>query len=114
MRESELVALRLGVAVLDGRTVTRKGLLGRPSSFIEVSIRNERDEDDLVACIVPSPEHPGLTEQEVRAYAEANLPKFMRPRQIRIVDGLPRTPTNKVEKYKLRQRVLAELATAKD
>ena len=32
----------LHVAVLDGRTVTRKGLLGRPSSFIEVSIRNER------------------------------------------------------------------------
>jgi crotonobetaine/carnitine-CoA ligase len=206
---------RLGVAVLDGRTVTRKGLLGRPSSFIEVSIRNERDEecdpgevgqlafrsrlpsllftsylgkpdatatalrntwfhtgdaavlgddgllyfvdrlgdrlrvrgenvssfqvedlllgheaiqlcavfgipgaegdeDDLVACIVPSPEHPGLTEPEVRAYAEANLPKFMRPRLIRIVDELPRTPTNKVEKYKLRQRVLAELASAKD
>jgi crotonobetaine/carnitine-CoA ligase len=74
----------------------------------------EGDEDDLVACIVPSPEHPGLTEPEVRAYAEANLPKFMRPRLIRVVDELPRTPTNKVEKYKLRQRVLAELASAKD
>lgn len=37
------------------------------------------------------------------------MPKYMRPRHIRVVDDIPRTPTNKVEKYRLRQRILAEL-----
>ena len=40
------------------------------------------------------------------------MPKFMRPAHVRIVADLPRTPTNKVEKYKLRQQILAELAAA--
>ena len=35
-----------------------------------------------------------------------------RAAHVRIVADLPRTPTNKVEKYKLRQQILAELAAA--
>ena len=44
------------------------------------------------------------------------MPRYMRPRYIRFIDALPITPTAKVEKYKLRERILNELkegATAK-
>lgn len=37
------------------------------------------------------------------------MPKYMRPKHIRVVDEIPRTPTNKIEKYKLRQQILGEL-----
>jgi crotonobetaine/carnitine-CoA ligase len=69
----------------------------------------EGDEDDVVAYVVPS-EGSGLSEEAVRAFAAETMPKHMRPRHVRIVDDIPRTLTNKVEKYKLRQRITAELA----
>jgi crotonobetaine/carnitine-CoA ligase len=50
-----------------------------------------------------------VTSEEIADWAERELPKFMRPRHVRIVDDLPRTPTNKVEKYKLRAQILSEL-----
>jgi crotonobetaine/carnitine-CoA ligase len=36
----------------------------------------------------------------------------MRPRHVRVIADLPRTPTNKVEKYKLRAQIMAELGQA--
>ncbi|MGL4287979.1 MAG: AMP-binding enzyme, partial [Phreatobacter sp.] len=50
-----------------------------------------------------------VSEQDIHAYAAATMPKHMRPRHVRIIDDLPRTPTNKVEKYKLRNSIVAEL-----
>jgi crotonobetaine/carnitine-CoA ligase len=71
----------------------------------------EGDEDDIVAYVVPT-EAAALTIDEVTAFAVETMPKYMRPRHVRIVDDIPRTPTNKVEKYRLRQRILAELREA--
>ncbi|MDL4774296.1 MULTISPECIES: AMP-binding protein [Thermomonosporaceae] len=68
----------------------------------------EGDEDDVVAYVVPD-EDGGLTEDGVHAFAAATMPKYMRPRHVRIVADIPRTPTNKIEKYKLRARILGEL-----
>ncbi len=68
----------------------------------------EGNEDDIVAYVVPT-EGAALTSDEVDAFARETMPKYMRPRHVRVVDDLPRTPTNKVEKYRLRQRILAEL-----
>ncbi len=68
----------------------------------------EGDEDDIVAFIVPKP-NTALTEAAVAAWAAQHLPKFMQPQHIRLVGELPRTLTNKVEKYKLRAQVLREL-----
>ena len=70
---------------------------------------SEGDEDDIVAFVVATP-GATLDEEAVHAYALATLPKFMRPRHVRLIADLPRTPTNKVEKYRLRQQILAELA----
>ncbi len=37
------------------------------------------------------------------------MPKFMLPRHIRFVPDFPRTPTNKIEKYRLKQQIMGEL-----
>jgi len=67
------------------------------------------DEDDVVAYVVPS-EGSKVTEEAVHAFAAETLPKHMRPRHVRVVDDIPRTLTNKIEKYKLKQMITAELA----
>ncbi|WP_182357244.1 AMP-binding protein [Tomitella gaofuii] len=68
----------------------------------------EGDEDDIVVYATPA-EGSSVTAEELQEYATRNMPKYMRPRHIRIVDEIPRTPTNKIEKYKLRGRILGEL-----
>lgn len=69
----------------------------------------EGDEDDVVAYVVAS-EGSALSEEAVHAFAAETMPKHMRPRHVRIVDDIPRTLTNKIEKYKLRQMFTAETA----
>ncbi len=65
-------------------------------------------EDDIVAFVQPvAGETP--TEDEIRHHAAAVMPKYMIPRHIRFVEALPVTPTNKVEKYKLKQQMVREL-----
>ncbi|WP_228389561.1 class I adenylate-forming enzyme family protein [Cumulibacter manganitolerans] len=59
------------------------------------------DEDEIVAFIQADPDTRPTTDS-LREYAGANLPKFMRPWAYRFVDELPKTPTNKIEKHKLR------------
>lgn len=63
------------------------------------------DEDEIVAFIQADPAHRP-EEASLREYAEKNLPKFMRPWQYRFVEDLPKTPTNKIEKHKLRKSAL--------
>ena len=41
---------------------------------------------------------------ELARFINANAPYFCVPRYIEFVSGLPYTPTNKVQKYKLRER----------
>ncbi|RJP65549.1 MAG: acyl-CoA synthetase [Candidatus Abyssobacteria bacterium SURF_17] len=68
----------------------------------------EGEEDDIVVFIVVQPGEE-LSEEELRVWIKAEMPKFMRPKHIRFVDLLPQTPTFKVEKYKLREKILREL-----
>lgn len=67
----------------------------------------EGDEDDIVVYVVPKEE--GLNEAMLKEWAKKEMPKFMWPKYIRLVPDLPRTPTNKVEKYKLKTQILNEL-----
>ena len=68
----------------------------------------EGDEDDVVVFVVAR-EGQSLSEKMIRDWAEQNMPKFMRPRHIRVTPDLPRTLTQKVEKFKLRTLILSEL-----
>ena len=69
------------------------------------------DEDDIVA-FVELREGQAASLDELRDHAARVMPRYMQPRHWRIVAALPVTPTNKVEKYKLKQRILAELGLA--
>jgi len=55
-----------------------------------------------IAIIDPKPGET-LTEAEIEAFCEENMPRYKRPRHI-IFDKVPRNPTGKIEKPKLRQR----------
>ena len=59
-------------------------------------------EDDIHAYVVL---RPGVqtTEEELQAWCEARLARFKMPQSFRFRDALPKTPTQRVEKYKLRE-----------
>lgn len=67
----------------------------------------EGEEDDIVAYIVAKTTK--LTEKELRAWLENTAPKFMIPKYIRFISELPRTQTNKIEKFKLKEKFIKEI-----
>lgn len=67
------------------------------------------DEDDI-AVFVELKEGEQLDEATLRQHTQAKMPKYMQPAYIRFVDALPVTPTNKIEKYKLKQAILREIS----
>ncbi len=67
-----------------------------------IGIPNERLGEISLAIIDIKPGET-LTEDEVIAFCEQNLAKYNRPRRI-IFDKVPRNPTGKIEKPRLRQK----------
>lgn len=67
-----------------------------------IGIPDERLGEIALAVIAPKPGET-LTEEEVNRFCEQNLPKYKRPRRI-VFDKVPRNPTGKIEKPKLRQK----------
>jgi long-chain acyl-CoA synthetase len=79
-------------------------LIGMPKAK-DVAIIGIPDEryGEVVAAVVQPKEGVKLTEEEMRAYYEPQLPKYAWPRIILFGD-VPRNPTGKIEKPKLRER----------
>ena len=50
-----------------------------------------------------------LTEDEVRTYVKAGLAHFKVPRYVRFVESFPQTVTGKIQKFKIRELMIAEL-----
>ncbi len=50
-----------------------------------------------------------LTEDEVRTYVKAGLAHFKVPRYVRFVETFPQTVTGKIQKFKIRELMIAEL-----
>jgi acyl-CoA synthetase (AMP-forming)/AMP-acid ligase II len=67
-----------------------------------IGIPDERLGEIAAAVIDPKPGMT-LTEEEVNQFCEENLPRYRRPRRI-IFDKVPRNPTGKIEKPKLRAK----------
>ncbi|AFM24841.1 AMP-binding protein [Desulfomonile tiedjei] len=68
----------------------------------------EGAEDDIVVFVVVQPGEE-LDEGQLRQWIEGKMPKFMQPQHIRFVSDLPRTPTNKLKKYELKEIILKQL-----
>jgi len=58
---------------------------------------------EIAAAIIEAEPGQTLTEDEITDFAEQNLPRYKRPKRI-IFDTVPRNPTGKIEKPKLRKK----------
>ncbi len=58
---------------------------------------------EVAVAVIDCLEGETLTEEDIRAYCEKNLPRYKRPFRI-IFDKIPRSPTGKIEKPKLREK----------
>ena len=67
-----------------------------------VAVPSEHGEDDVLVVVEPA---PGTTVDPARLleFLRDRLPGFMVPRYVRVVPHLPRTPSQKVMKYRLRE-----------
>ncbi|GGC87358.1 AMP-binding protein [Chelatococcus reniformis] len=66
-----------------------------------VAVANEYSEDEVLA-VVSLADGQTLDPAELIAFLIPRMAHFMVPRYIRVMEALPRTPTQKVEKYLLR------------
>lgn len=71
------------------------------------------DEDDIAVFLEPA-DGAQINEADLHSHAETEMPRYMRPRHIRLIDAMPVTPTSKIEKYKLRAHLIAELDQMKE
>jgi len=68
-----------------------------------LGVRTEGGEDAMVLYVVLKPGEK-LMPEELMAWCEDRLPRFAVPRYIEFLDQLPKTPTERVEKYKLKEQ----------
>jgi acyl-CoA synthetase (AMP-forming)/AMP-acid ligase II len=70
----------------------------------DVAVIGSPDErlGEIVTAVI-DPSDQGLTEEEIRAYCDENLPRYKRPRRI-IFDKVPRSLTGKILKPELRRK----------
>ncbi len=68
-----------------------------------IATPHERLYQQVTAIVVPS--KPGVAAEDIAAYCEAqpNLRGLQRPRRIELVDTIPRTATNKIDRPLLRR-----------
>ena len=65
-------------------------------------VPSEMTEEEVMACVVVRPGSV-LTADALAAHAASAMARFMVPRYIRFMEQLPKTPTDKVEKFRLIQ-----------
>lgn len=80
------------------------------SQVFAIGVRDDRWGEIGCVCIVPTPGYR-LTEDMVIAYCKENLARFKVPRQVLFLDSeeLPKTPTGKIQKFRLVERATADL-----
>lgn len=91
-------SLQVEAQVMQHPAVAAVACFGIPSEFIE-------SEAELKIDVVLKPGMQ-VTAEELARFVNDHAPYFFVPRYIEFVDELPYTPTNKVQKYKLREKGL--------
>jgi crotonobetaine/carnitine-CoA ligase len=72
-----------------------------------VAVPSELTEQEVLACVVFRPAQH-LAMEELHARIAALLPKFMVPRYLTVIDAVPKTPTGKPQKFRLKDEVRRE------
>lgn len=80
-----------------------RAILGHPEirEAAVVPVPGAGSEDDVLAVVALKPDG-ALEPARLIAFLRDELPYFMIPRYVRMLDELPKTPTQKVEKHELR------------
>ena len=91
-------SLQVEHAVMQHPAVQAVACFGIPSEFIE-------SEAELKIDVILKP-GMALTAEELARFVNDNAPYFFVPRYIEFVEDLPYPPTNKVQKFKLREKGL--------
>jgi benzoate-CoA ligase len=81
-------------AIRSAEGVTDSGVVGVPDAA---------GLTELVACIVASGQDPSAAIACVEARCVERLPRYKRPKRVLVVDSLPRTPTGKLQRFRLRE-----------
>jgi len=68
-----------------------------------VAVKSELGEDEVMVCL-SFREGKQVAPPELIAYCEEHMAYFMIPRYLRIMQELPKTPTQRVKKYELRDQ----------
>ncbi len=79
-------------------------VLAGAASVTEVAVVGRPDPEwgqQVVALVVPTPADPPPTLEELRDLVKGHLPAYAAPRQLELVDALPRTLLGKVERHRL-------------
>ncbi|WP_331327253.1 AMP-binding protein [Methylobacterium fujisawaense] len=63
--------------------------------------------EDEILCVVAPKRGQSIDPEELLRFLEPRLAHFMMPRYVRVIPELPKTPTQKIEKYVLRREGLA-------
>jgi len=66
-------------------------------------VPSEWGEEDVMVVVVPRP-GASISPDDVPAFLEPRVPRYMVPRYVEVAEGLPKTPTEKVRKAVLRER----------
>lgn len=68
-----------------------------------VAVKSELGEDEVMVCVALKPGEQ-LTAEALIEHCSEQMAYFMVPRYIRFMDALPKTPTERVQKYLLREQ----------
>jgi len=74
-----------------------------------IGVPSEVGEEDVAVLIVPASDQ-ALDPAELVRFVEADLPRFAVPRYVELVDELPKTPSERVAKGKVRERGITAAA----
>jgi acyl-CoA synthetase (AMP-forming)/AMP-acid ligase II len=91
-----------------------EGVLRRHHGVYDVGVIGLPDErlGEIAAAVIDPKPGINLTEAEINQFCEQNLPRYKRPRRI-IFDKVPRNPTGKIEKPKLREKYAGQKGSFK-
>jgi len=67
-----------------------------------IAVKSELGEDEVMICLTLK-EGQSLPPKELMAHCEKRMAYFMVPRYVRIMDKLPKTPTERIQKVTLRE-----------
>lgn len=97
-RGENVSSLEVESEVLSHDSIAEAAVVGVPS---------EHGEEEILVAVVAKPSCT-INERELAEYLVPRMPHYMVPRYIRILDKLPKTPTNKLQKFAIRDQGVTE------